>query len=261
MKSLSKAIFFITLLISSVVFADEQAVQKFPFLGKISQENVNIRAGASQNFEILAKANAGDLIPVIEESYGWYKVRLPLSAHCYVAKDFVEKKDGQSLSKANNLNLRARPNKESSIISQLKKGDAVFIAAEDIDGWYEIFPPKDSYGWVKADFIVYQSEDIAKWEKMNDKRPVVKEVKIKPAPAAQGLVQNMGFTFRKRPGSHKLVSAGKAIYYLISDKCNLKNFESQNVSVWGDVVDMGVDKLLIKVTDIETIEQQQGKPQ
>lgn len=126
---------------------------KFPFVGKPTRDDVNIRAGYDQNFEILTKANGDDTLFVIEQSYGWYKVKLPNSAHCYVAKDFIEKNDKEAASKVSNLNVRARPNKESSIIGRLKKGDAVTVLAETEDGWYEILPPEGSYGWVRSDFL------------------------------------------------------------------------------------------------------------
>lgn len=226
------------LLISSVAFAEE-TTQKFPFVGKVNQDNVNIRAGNNENFEILSKLNSGNLVLVAEESFGWYRIRLPQFAHCYVSKNFIEKKENEAISKANNLNLRARPNKESSALGQVKKGDVVNIVGEDAEGWYEILPPQGCYGWVKTNFVSYYSDDVVKWEGK------------KPPPVAVGQVQNMGFTFRRRPGSHKLVSGGKSVYYLKSDKVNLKSYESQAIAVWGDILDLKTDKLVIDVSEVE----------
>ena len=158
------AIFLITALVASA-FADEgAAAQKFPFVGKVTQDSVNIRAGNNQNFEILSKLNSGNLALVAEESFGWYKIKLPQSAHCYVSRDFIEKKGNEAVSKASNLNLRARPDKESSILGQIKKCGVVNIAGEDAEGWYEILPPEGCYGWVKADFVEFDSYDMTKLE-------------------------------------------------------------------------------------------------
>lgn len=157
--------------------ADEP--QKFPFVGKVSQDNINIRAGNNQNFEALAKANSGNMFYVEEESYGWYKVRLPKSAHCYVAKAFVEKKENEGMSKANNLNLRARPDKESSILGQIKKDNVVTIVADDNQDWYEILPLEGCYGWISAELIGFYSYDMTKLEeKIN---PPVGEIKAEEA--------------------------------------------------------------------------------
>jgi len=246
---LTRTVLGILFILVAVSALAEEATQKFPFVGKISQDNVNIRAGNNQNFEILSKLNSGNFALVTEESFGWYKVRLPQSAHCYVSKDFIEKNESGSISKAGNLNLRARPNKESSSIGQIKKGDIVSIVGEDIEGWYEILPPQGCYGWVKADFVSYYSNDVVKWEEEN--KPKDSKKITRPSPVAVGQVQNMGFTFRKRPGSHKLVSGGKSVYYLKSDKVNLKSYEGQIISVWGDILDLKTDKLVIDVLEVE----------
>jgi uncharacterized protein YgiM (DUF1202 family) len=251
---MKKIIFLLAafLILSAAVSFAEEGPHGFPFIGKVKDDNVNIRAGANQNFEILAKANSGDFLYVSEEAYGWYKVRLPKSAHCYVAKDFIEKKDDAAVSKTGSLNLRAKPNRESSVVGQVHKGDKVRIVSEDIDGWYEIFPTENSFGWVRADLIEYTLSDVQKWIADNAEKVVNKEeVKAKPAPVAQGQIQNMGFTFRRRPGSHRLVLAGKTIYYLRSDKINLNNFQGQDVSIWGDIKDLKTDKLVIDVAEIE----------
>lgn len=173
----AKIAFLILLLSSSAVFAEEQA-QKFPFVGKPAKDDVNIRAGNDQNFEILTKVNTDDLLFITEQSYGWYRVRLPKSAHCYVAKDFVDKKDQEAVSKASNLNVRARPNKESSVIGQLKKGDVITILAEETGGWYEILPPSDSYGWVRSEFLEpYQPAEEEGPKPVEEAKPVEKPKK------------------------------------------------------------------------------------
>lgn len=145
---------YVTLSLYALTFAfaaEEQ--QKPPFTGQVKADNVNIRAGGNRNFEILCKVNKDDLLFVLDEAYGWYKIILPKWAACYVWKDFIGINNGQGFSTASNLNLRARPNKESSIIGQLAKGDAVTILNEDTQGWYQISPPKNSYGWIHAALI------------------------------------------------------------------------------------------------------------
>lgn len=154
------------ILFSAAVFAEDAAPQpKPPFLGQLNTDNVNIRAGANQNFEILAKANSDDLVLVIDEGYGWYKVSLPKTAACYVYKDFIEKNDTVGISKVSNLNLRARPNQHSSIIGQLAKGDAVTLLDETADGWYQIEPPPASYGYVRSDLVGKETTESKKSEK------------------------------------------------------------------------------------------------
>ena len=129
--------------------------QKFPFTGRVKVDNADIRSGADQNFEILAKLNLGDTVSVLEEGWGWYKVKLPGFAYCYVAKDFIETNGTTGVSKAGRLNLRARPDRESSLIGQIQKNDAVTIINGDAEGWYQIKPPENSSGWIRADLVEY----------------------------------------------------------------------------------------------------------
>ncbi len=200
--------------------ASEQ--QKPPFVGQVKSDSVNIRAGGNQNFEVLAKANSNDLISVIDESFGWYKVLLPKTAYCYVSKDFIEKNGSTGISKVSNLNLRARPDAQSSIIGQLAKGDSAIITEETKDGWYQIVSPANCYGWIYADFIRYYSGKN-------------QALSFSPnSPVAHGTIEKVGFSFRKKPTSYKLVKNDKLVCYLKSDKYNLKDFEGKPVLVWGN---------------------------
>jgi uncharacterized protein YgiM (DUF1202 family) len=133
----------------------DEPQQKFPFAGRVTVDNANIRSGADQNFEILAKLNSGDTISVLEQTRGWYKVKLPGFAYCYVAKDLIEANGTTGISKASRLNLRARPNRESAIIGQIQKNDAITIINGDAEGWYQIMPPETSSGWIRADLVEY----------------------------------------------------------------------------------------------------------
>lgn len=187
------AIGILSILSAAGVLASGDEQPKPPFIGKIKIDNVNIRAGGNQNFEILAKANSDDLVEVAEESYGWYKIKLPQSAGCYVAADFIEKNQARGISKASNLNIRAKPDKEASIIGQLKKGDEVLIVGEDAAGWYQIKPPENCFGWVRLDLVKYYSsigDKAAKGAAMAKEKPAKQpaQAKDKPKKEKRGLL-------------------------------------------------------------------------
>jgi len=143
------------LLSAASIFAeDDTSVQEFPFTGKAKVDNVNIRAGADKNFDVLSKLNSDDILSVVGKSYDWYKVVLPESAHCYVAKNYIEKDEsGKYTCKVSNLNIRSKPNAGASILGQANKGDIVAVVADDADGWYEILPPEGAYGWVYSSLL------------------------------------------------------------------------------------------------------------
>jgi len=154
----------------SVCFAAVEEQPAPPFSGVVTTDNVNIRAGSDRNFEILAKANKGDPVFVTDQVQGWYKIELPKNAYCYVSKDFIEKYGTMDVAKVSDLNLRARPNANSSIIGQIQKADAVEILNENGEGWYQIRPPKTSYGWIFAKFVE-KANAPAKEIKAEDTKP------------------------------------------------------------------------------------------
>jgi uncharacterized protein YgiM (DUF1202 family) len=218
----------------------------FPFIGQAKTDNVNVRAGGSQNFEILCKINTDDLIYVLEETYGWYKIKLPRQADCYVSGNFIDINGMTGISKTSNLNLRARPNKESSIIGQIKKDEAVTIVNQNLDGWYQIQPPESSFGWISADLVEFYSSPDASRNAIQPEQLNVSQHFI-----IQGKIERVGFTFGKKPSSHKLIINNKFAYYLKSSKCNLKDFEGKIVSVSGKIFQ---EKNYKPIIDVERIE-------
>lgn len=139
------------------------AQEFFPFLGEVTSDNVNIRAGQSVNYEKLNELNTGDNLVVLERVYSWYKIMLPESSPNYISSKYVELIEpdfGEIV--GNKVNIRSNNNISSSIIGQLVKGDKVFILGEE-DGFYKIYPHKKSFGWISDEFIKFKSNDISKY--------------------------------------------------------------------------------------------------
>ena len=232
-------------------FAAEKT-QKFPFIGRAKTDNVNIRAGGNQNFEILSKINNEDLIYVNRKIYGWYEVGLPKTAACYVYKKFIEKNGQSWISGVNGLNLRARPNTESSVIGQLQKGEIVIVLNEDSPEWQRIAPPENCYGWIRADLIEYYSDKKA----IQAKNPAAIQDPVSRLKSfsADGKIKKIGWTLRKKPAGYKLIKDGHAVCYLKSNVCNLKRFRNKNVFIEGYILATEYDKPLINIVSIKPAE-------
>lgn len=228
------------MIFSVTAFAAEK-MQKFPFIGRPKTDNVNIRAGGNQNFEILSKINNEDLIYIKREVYGWYEVGLPKTASCYVYKKFIEKNGQLWISRVNSLNLRARPDTESSIIGQLQKDEMVIILNQEAPEWHRIAPPENCYGWIRADLIEYYSG-------------VQKPAARPKAFSSDGKIKKIGWTLRKKPAGYKLTKDGRAICYLKSEVCNLRSFRNKSVSVQGYILTAEYDKPLINIVSIKLTE-------
>ncbi len=134
--------------------------EKFPFLGEINTDRVNVRAGESTNFERLCQLNHGDEVVVIGRRFSWYKIKLPSQARSFINSKYVRSiGNGVAEVIADRVNVRASNSITSSILAQLSRGSKVHIIS-DANGWYKIVPVDKSYGWISEKFISFKSYDI-----------------------------------------------------------------------------------------------------
>jgi SH3-like domain-containing protein len=142
-------------------YAIGHADEHFPFLAQVTKESVNIRAGANTNFEIVDKLNKGAELVVLAKSFDWYKVQLPISARSYIREDYL-KVLSHSIAQVigNNVNIRVAANSESTSLGQVKKGEYVRVITQ-MNGWWQIEPPAQAYGWIRQDFINLKTKHVA----------------------------------------------------------------------------------------------------
>jgi uncharacterized protein YgiM (DUF1202 family) len=146
--------FILLCLFSSSAFAQA----KFPFMARVKADRVNVRAGQSNNYEALASVNKGDELLVIGKNYSWYQVRLPEGSKMYLKMDYLKLLSTEvGEITADRVNIRARPNTNSSIIGQLERGDQFFIK-ENSGEWIWIRPLVKAQGWVHEDFLEFKNQ-------------------------------------------------------------------------------------------------------
>lgn len=243
------------LLIQSGVFAE----MNMPFLGEVTANNVNIRAGCNLNFEILNKLQSFDKVEVFDKQDDWFKIQLPKNTKCYINKKYVLKKNGSCVVDGNRINLRARPSMQSSVLAQVNKFQELTIVGE-VSDWFIVMPSENCFGWVKSDYIKFYSEMKKIEEPQQIKTAKKAEVagsrfratgESNSAPLATGKLIDAGVTFNKL-GRYKLITPDKKVYYLKSQNCNLNEFIYYNVEVWGEIVKAKNTKsMIINVTHIQ----------
>lgn len=133
-------------------YALEEALQGEGFVGIVSGERVNVRAGDNTASEVVCQLNKGEEVSVLGLRGKWYKVELPKRALVYVAKANVLKKNGEGKVAEEKTNVRTAATKSSAVVGRLAKGTTIKILKEYLD-WYEIEAPKGSSGWVSSDYI------------------------------------------------------------------------------------------------------------
>jgi SH3-like domain-containing protein len=263
MKKLFSIALFLILICS--IFTQASAADKtFPYLGKVSAQDVNIRSGPHINFEILGKLKKDRTVVVVGKKDAWLKIKLPKSFSLFVSSKFVQVEPNATsgIITSNRVNVRARPDPNSTVIVQLNKGDIIHIRTVS-NNWFKIMPPIDSFALINESFIQY----VEPFVEQNIK-PSVKKAQPKPVdvskqvrksedsiPLAEGVVMDSGRLFSKKP-LHKLVDdKGMTIYYLEADKKLLDSFSNAHVAIWGDISnDKGFDAPVIRVQKIHTLE-------
>lgn len=136
-----------------VFLTTHQAHAAFPFKGRVTGKDINIRADSTVTAEKICTVSNGDPLEVAAQLYEWYKVRLPKTAPAFVRADLLEAIDAQTarISKQN-VNIRLKPSESSSIVGKAKSGEVVRII-ELQNGWYRIEPTSNTFGWINRSFV------------------------------------------------------------------------------------------------------------
>ena len=218
--------------------------EKFPFLGEIITNRVNVRAGQNINFERLCQLNQGEEIIVVGKSYDWYKINLPFSVSCYISEQYVQlEPDGSGMITASGVNIRAGSGDRFSVIGQLTKGAKVKVKAHAA-GWYTIEPIETSYGWVSDKFVSFKSAHVPPYSSLASTRQEspteIKntnfEKKEQPQTiSAIGRLEDLGRTVRSKDIRYKLVVDDKTTYYLEGQRSILDGFVNYKVQIEGRV--------------------------
>jgi SH3-like domain-containing protein len=221
--------------------------ESFPFLGEITENDVNIRAGQSVSFDKVGRLAEKDTIVVVEKSYNWYKIKLPSRASSYVHAKYVNPL-GDNIGEitGERLNIRAGPGVQYSPLGQLEKGTLVRLLDQK-DEWYRIEPAERSYGWVMDKFVRFVSRDIpAPLVVQRPSRSIYKKNSSAVSPeaaqdhkeqvgilSAVGVVQGLGEHVLSSDIRHRLVSEDQKIYNLKGYRSIIDGFLHHKVAIEG----------------------------
>jgi len=250
------------------VASNSFAQQGFPFLGQITEDGVNVRAGQNKNFESLCKLNKGDEVVVLAQSYSWYKIQLPAQAPVYISDKYVTRlKSKQGKVTADKVNVRAGPDIYFSVIGQVSKDEIVAILGEK-PGWFRIAPVAQSYGWVKKELVSFKSGVVPSLSapvavpEPEEERAVFEVKKIEqPLPQARSNIVIEGkLSALKQAGAsgihYQLTGKDKRVYLVKGLSFALDNFVGFNVRVEGSLEQENhaqTPSLVVNVSKIQLI--------
>ena len=245
-------------LVTSVGVSLAVAAPTFPFDAQTTRDEANIRAGSTITSETLAQLPRRTTLEVLAEHAGWYRIRLPKNAQCYVAAQYV---DAGGAVTGSRVNVRAGAGRQCSILGQVHRGDRLRVI-ERHGEWARIEPLPTLTGWIRADLVTpaehastpataaatppmpstpvsaesatessgLAATTVAALATATDHATVGAAV-LSTATATGILEPTRGFL---QPSKYRLTQAGQTTHYLRTDQ-DLSDYRHLEVNVWGAV--------------------------
>jgi uncharacterized protein YgiM (DUF1202 family) len=166
-------------------------------LAASKQNNVNVRAQARINSEVVYKLQQGDTVTVMkevvlphpktDEPANWVQIILPASTPVWVSGGYLDSND---VVKPSKLNVRSGPGENFSVVGVLHKGDAV-KSLHTKEGWTQIEAPTNAFGFVAAHLLAHKEAappavDLTSTPPVVTPMPAGGETAVTPASGAPG---------------------------------------------------------------------------
>jgi uncharacterized protein YgiM (DUF1202 family) len=133
-----------------------QAAEEFPFTGRVTGNNVNIRSGPDINYYTVAKLMQDNRVEVVGAEAEWYKISPPAGSFSWVDKAYVKKGEGdQGVITGGRVAIRAGSTvTDRKNYVQLLAGEGAKVTIVGQEGeWYKIAPPEGAYVWIAKDYV------------------------------------------------------------------------------------------------------------
>lgn len=130
-----------TLLGTAVAFAD---------VGQAAGTNVNVRAEASSDAEVLGRIDKGSEYTVLEKSGGWVAISYQ-DGTGYVSADYFEVTEARGTIDGSDINIRKKATTSADSLGKLSDGDSVTVTGRN-DEWYRISYDGGS-AYVSKDYV------------------------------------------------------------------------------------------------------------
>jgi len=209
----SLAPFSALVVIGLATLAHAQETEQKWFYGVITGERVNIRAGAGQNYYPVTQLDAGTIVKVYDDLYGWYKIDPPAGSFSYIKQEYVDADPSGKTGSVKGGKVRVRapspggPLKSYRTQDTLEDGATIEILGVEGE-WYKIKPTPNAKLYVKKDFVeTATAEQVAAWENApattepSPDTPVTDAGPRDPVPVAPPVIKPKDDTADPDPGA------------------------------------------------------------
>jgi len=171
---------------------------QYPFIAKVTGNNVYVRSGKGTAYYHCGKVNLNDQVTVVGQAFGWAEILPPEGSYSWIHKNYVDVKEEQptvGVLTGDNVRVWAgsdniEPMRSSSMQTKLNTGEIIELFADqpkDAD-YYKIKPPAGAKLTINCEFLKYVGPAVPK-------QPVV----IPPRTATQEPVELPASTETKAP--------------------------------------------------------------
>ncbi len=233
---MEKNIFRIIMFLA-VFFAISSCTYCSALFCEITGENVNVRAGAGTNYDVICQLNRSDIVKVSKVEGEWIEIYPNEKVFGWVKASHIE----NNRVTAEKLNVRAGASRNYSLICQLKKGDDVSILGE-LGSWKKIILPDYAKVYIYKKYAKsIPSRSVAKAatdvKKTMDEKSEIhssvtneNEAESESTVIVTGWLEDLGVLIN-RPGTYKLLQRDnkKTILYFIKEGKQPLTFFSKNL--------------------------------
>lgn len=142
---------------------EEQEWQNY-LMSTVTDDNLNVRAEANQESDVVGKLRKGDLATIVEKGSDWTKITSG-NVSGYVSNQFaVMGTEALNFAKTNcetiatsttdSLNVRVEPNMNAEVTTQLGMNDTLVVntGATPVDGWVAVWSGSETH-YVASEFV------------------------------------------------------------------------------------------------------------
>ena len=120
------------------------------FTGKITKSKVRLRLQANYEGPVLREMNPNEYVIVVGETDDFYAIQPPTDFRGYVFRTYVL----DNVVEADRVIVRLQPDREATIISQLKAGDRIEgVPAPANNKWLEIKLPSKTRFYIAKEYV------------------------------------------------------------------------------------------------------------
>ena len=138
---------------------------QYPFVAKVTGNNVYVRSGKGTAYYACGKVNLNDQVTVVGEAFGWAEILPPEGSYSWIHKNYVDVKENQptvGVLTGDNVRVWAgsdniEPMRSSSMQTKLNTGEIIELFSdqpEDSD-YYKIKPPAGAKLTINCEFLKF----------------------------------------------------------------------------------------------------------